>query len=157
MCDNLHQPPSQHLVECSPCGNPPLLQYWSLSWLPCYVHACSHTDKNTSQLLTVWLVAKLWWNVSLAKHHFSVSCPFLSLSTWSTRCLLYNCLKHCMMPKSRDFNMLVQFGGPYTTFRFVRNYVLYRWAVQLSKNNTGISSALINSWKWCCHPVFLFV
>jgi hypothetical protein len=47
--------------------------------LLCYLHNHSYIDKNSSQLWTAWLVAKLLlWNVLLAKHCFSALCPLLS-------------------------------------------------------------------------------
>jgi hypothetical protein len=53
------------------------------------------------------------WNVSLARHHFnSASFPeYIKHTNFCTRCFLYNCLKHLLMPKSKGCNMLMQCFG----------------------------------------------
>jgi hypothetical protein len=56
-------------------------------------------------------------------------------TAFSTRCILQNCLKHLMVPKSKSCNMSVQFVRQQTTFIFLRNDISCGYVAQLSTNN----------------------
>jgi len=93
---------------------------------------------------------------------FSVSIKCTALCT---RCFLYTQSQHFMLPKSRGYNMLVQFGVQSLSFTFLRNNISCGQVAQVSTDNKMFLSCpsmrhpllLKGLWKWSCSTTISYL
>jgi hypothetical protein len=73
-----------------------------------------------------------------------------------TRSFVYNCLEHFIMPKSRDCNTLVKFGGQHTIFTpFEMTYLLSSTTVHNNMYTHEATAPLKVHTNYHAHPCFL--
>lgn len=132
---NQCQHPSKCLAEFSLHGrHHPFLQYWSLSRRWCWIHA------PLKKFITIDCVTCCQANTvnCMARKTYIFSCPLHVPQPHSfSCCFLRQCIKHCYDAQTKMLSYtLVQLCGLYTTYTFLKNDVLCRWAAQLSKKKS---------------------
>jgi len=114
ICEDWSWHPYPFLAEFSPCVRHCLLHYWSLCLLLCFLHPRVYWHKQFTVVscVTCHKAAIVKYNILVFSSMSFPQC--IKHNFFCSKCFMYNCLKHVMMPNFRSTHMYETASFPLT-------------------------------------------